>query len=104
MASDWETLRFVLRCFTDSDGIAYRKMMGEWLLYRCGKVIGGIYDNRLLVKSTPGVCAFFPDLPRVRPYPGAKEMHLVKLPEDKVRLARLLGILVGELPASGKQP
>lgn len=61
-----------------SEGISYRRMMGEYIIYYSGKVVGGIYDDRFLVKVTKSSKAILPDAPRELPYEGAKPMILVE--------------------------
>ena len=75
MASSKEYLDFVLE---QCDGLSARAMMGEYILYYGGKIVGGIYDNRFLVKPTPSAVALMPNAPRELPYEGAKEMLLVE--------------------------
>ena len=69
MASSKEYLTFVLDQLSGLDGIAYRAMMGEFILYFRNKVVGGIYDDRLLVKPVPAALALMPGAPRELPYP-----------------------------------
>jgi len=78
-------------------------MMGEYLLYYGGKVVGGIYDDRLLVKPTPSAAARMPEAPRQLPYPGAKEMLLVENPEDRAFLRQLFAAMQDELPPPKKK-
>ena len=80
------------------DGLSARAMMGEFVLYYCGKVVGGVYDNRLLVKPTPSAKKMMPDAPMELPYEGAKEMLLVENMEDKVFLQSLFAVIAEELP------
>ena len=80
-----------------------RKMMGEYLLYMDGKLFGGIYDDRLLVKPTPSALSLMPGAVREQPYPGAKEMLLVENVEDTVFLETLLTAMWGELPEPDKK-
>ena len=75
-----------------------RAMMGEYVLYFRGRVFGGIYDDRLLVKPVPAALEKIPDAPREIPYPGAKEMLLVEEVEDREFLQELLEAMFGELP------
>ena len=77
MASDRGYLEFILEQLADLDGVRARAMMGEYILYYRDRVIGGIYDDRLLVKSTPGAAAYMPSATEELPYPGAKPMLLV---------------------------
>ncbi len=79
MPSSREYLTFVLDQLSGLKDVSHRAMMGEYLLYVRGRVVvGGIYDDRLLVKPTPAALALLPDAPRELPYPGAKEMLLVE--------------------------
>ena len=95
MSSSKVYLDFVLeKC----DGLRARAMMGEYVLYYGGKVVGGIYDNRLLVKPTPSAVALLPDAPRELPYEGAKEMLLIEDIENKDLLRDLFEAMCSELP------
>ena len=78
MASTQEYRDYILDQLTGLEGISCRAMMGEYLLYCQGKLVGGIYDNRLLVKPTASAVRLLPDAPRELPYEGAKEMLLVR--------------------------
>ena len=71
------------------EDVAFRKMMGEYVLYYRGKVIGGIYDDRLLLKPTEAAAALMTDPGTETPYPGAKEMLFVNEPENGELLKRL---------------
>ena len=99
MASGKEYLSFVLDQLSSLDGISYKAMMGEFIIYCRGRITGGIYDDRLLVKATPSALRLMPDAQRVSPYPGAKEMLLVEEVEDKDFLHDLLEAMYDELPA-----
>mgnify|MGYP006319387731 CR=1 FL=1 len=96
MASSKEYVDFILE---QCEGLSARAMMGEYVLYHCGKVIGGVYDNRLLVKPTPSAKKQMPNAPMELPYEGAKEMLLVENMEDKAFLQSLLAAIAEELPA-----
>lgn len=98
MASKKEYLAFILELLSPLDGVAYRRMMGEYILYYQGKIIGGIYDDRFLVKRTPAAGALMPDAAPQTPYPGAKEMLLVDNVDDPAFLKRLLRAMADELP------
>lgn len=100
MASSKEYLDFVLET---CGGLSARAMMGEYVLYYGGKVVGGIYDNRLLVKPVPSAVAMLPDAPRELPYEGAKEMLLVEEVEDRELLTRLFSAMYEELPEPKKK-
>lgn len=100
MSSKKEYLDFVL---DQCSGLSARAMMGEYVLYYGGKVIGGIYDNRFLVKPTPSALAWMPDAPLELPYKGAKEMLLVENIEDRAFLSKLLAAMCEELPEPRKR-
>lgn len=103
MASSKEYLNYILEQLSDLDSIAYRAMMGEYVLYFQGKVFGGIYDNRFLVKDTKSARAIMPRAELELPYEGAKKMLLVDNVEDKAFLAELLNSMVSELPSPRKK-
>ena len=95
MASSKEYLDFILE---QCDSLSARAMMGEFVLYYGGKVVGGVYDNRLLVKPTPSAKKLMPNAPMELPYEGAKEMVLVENMEDKDFLKSLFTVIAEELP------
>lgn len=103
MASSKEYLAFVLEQLSEIEDITYRAMMGEYIIYYRGKVIGGIYDDRFLVKPTKTVEAMMPDANRELPYEGAKEMLLVDDVENRAFLKDLLEAMYSELPAPKKK-
>ncbi len=103
MPSNKEYLIFVLEQLTDLDGISYRGMMGEYILYFRGKVIGGIYDNRLLVKPVPSAIALTPKVTYGSPYAGAKALLLVDDIDNKKFLCDLFRSMYDELPAPKKK-
>ena len=98
MATKREYLDYVLEQLSGVDGISHRAMMGEYILYIPGRVFGGIYDDRLLLKPTASACALLPDAPREIPYEGAKEMLLAD-PDERDRLALVIQAMLPELPA-----
>jgi len=98
MASSKEYLDYVLEQLSMTDGISFRPMMGEYILYIGGKIFGGIYDDRFLVKPTPSARALMPDAEEEIPYEGAKPMLLVGDIDSREFLKRLLGAMVPELP------
>ena len=102
MASRKEYLDYVLEQLSDLEGVTHRAMMGEYLLYYQGKLFGGVYDDRLLVKPVPAARALLPDAPEEAPYEGAKPMLLVEDMEDSALLARLVTAMEPELPAPKK--
>ena len=103
MASSREYLDFVLEQLSELDGVTYRAMMGEYILYLRGKVVGGIYDDRFLVKPTPSAAAMMPGAERELPYPGGREMLLVDNVESRDFLRELLEAMYDELPAPKKK-
>ena len=84
-------------------GIEHRAMMGEYLLYIGGRLFGGIYDDRLLVKPIPAALELIPDAAREVPYPGAKEMLLVDRVDDSEFLCRLVTEMYDGLPEVRKK-
>lgn len=98
MATSREYLDFILEQLSEVDGITYKQMMGEYILYRNGRIIGGIYDDRFLVKPTESAKAMMPDAEMELPYAGAKEMLLVDNVDNRGFLARLITAMYDELP------
>ena len=103
MASTKEYLDYILDQLSLVDGITHRAMMGEYILYVNGKIFGGIYDDRLLVKPTKSALAKMPEAPRELPYEGAKEMLLVEDVDNREFLRGLVTAMYGELPAPKKR-
>ncbi|WP_295154697.1 TfoX/Sxy family protein [uncultured Ruminococcus sp.] len=103
MASDKEYLGYVLEQLSATEEISYRPMMGEFIIYCKGKVVGGIYDNRFLVKPTASAKRLLPNATYELPYEGAKEMLLVDIIDDKERLKELLEAVADDLPAPKKK-
>jgi TfoX/Sxy family transcriptional regulator of competence genes len=103
MATDREYLEYVKEQLSEVEGVSFRPMMGEYILYTGGKVAGGIYDNRLLVKPTASAKALMPDAPYELPYEGAKEMLLVDDLDDRQFLRELLTAMYEELPEKKKK-
>ena len=83
--------------------ISYKTMMGEYIIYYRGKIVGGIYDDRFLVKPTESAVSMMPSADRELPYEGAKEMLLVDDVEDREFLKELLETMYDELPAQKKR-
>ena len=98
MASTKEYLNFVIEQLSGMDEISYRAMMGEYILYYRGRVFGGIYDNRLLVKPVPTAMKLMPDATMELPYDGAKEMILVDDVDNREFLCKLVESMWEELP------
>lgn len=103
MASSKDYLEYVLDQLSSLDDISYRAMMGEYIIYYQGKIVGGIYDDRFLVKPTKSALDLMPDASRELPYEGAKEMLLVEDIDDRDFLNELLNAIVYELPAPKKK-
>ena len=103
MASRRSYLDFVLDQLAALEEVTQRQMMGEYLLYYRGRLFGGVYDDRLLVKPVPAALALLPDAPRERPYPGAAEMLLVENVDDRAFLTALVRAMETELPAPGRR-
>lgn len=99
MASSKEYLDFILGQLSDLDEITYRAMMGEFIIYYRGKIVGGIYDDRLLVKPVKAVIRTMPTATYELLYEGAKEMLLVDEVDNKEFLTSLFNAMYEELPA-----
>ena len=98
MASSREYLDFIMDQLYGLENVSYRAMMGEFIIYYRGKIVGGIYDNRFLVKPTRSALAMMPDGEMDIPYEGAKEMLLVDDVENGEFLRKLLTAMYDELP------
>ena len=98
MASSKDYLTFVLEQLSDLDSISYRTMMGEYILYYRDKIVGGIYDDRLLVKPVSSAISLMPTATYELPYEGAKEMLLVEEVDQKEFLTGLFHAMYDELP------
>lgn len=98
MASSKEYLQFILEQLSDLQEITYRAMMGEFIIYYHGKIVGGIYDNRLLVKPTKSAVTYMPTVTYAIPYENAKEMLLVEEVDNKDFLSNLFNAMYDELP------
>ncbi|MBO7348375.1 MAG: TfoX/Sxy family protein [Spirochaetales bacterium] len=103
MASSREYLDFILEQLSDVEGISYRSMMGEYLIYCKNKLVGGIYDDRFLVKPTKAAITLMPEAQMEIPYDGAKAMLLVDNVENRQFLRELLEVMYDELPAPNKK-
>ena len=99
MASSKEYLDFVLGQLSELDDITYRAMMGEFIIYYRGRIVGGIYDDRLLVKPTEAAISYLPTASYETPYEGAKEMLLVDEVDNRELLTGLFNAMYEELPA-----
>ena len=98
MASSKEYMDFIKEQLAGADGVTYRAMMGEYIVYCRGKIVGGVYDDRFLVKPTRSARAMMPDAPLELPYDGAKEMLLVDNVDDREFLRGLVEAVYGGLP------
>ena len=98
MASTKDYADFILEQLSSLDEITARKMMGEYILYYREKIIGGIYDNRFLVKITPSAQEKMPDAPLSLPYEGVKAMLLVDNVDNRDFLKELVLAMYDELP------
>ena len=103
MASSRDFLEFVLEQLSSLSDITYRAMMGEFILYYKGKIVGGIYDNRLLIKPSPSALRMLPDASMETPYDGGTNMLMVEDVEDRDLLIRLFNAMYPELPEPTKK-
>ena len=98
MASSKEYLAYISEQISRLEDIRYRAMMGEYILYYREKVVGGIYDDRFLIKNVTSARESMPDASLEKPYEGAKEMLLVDDVENKEFLKNLFEAMYDELP------
>ena len=103
MASSKGYLDFILEQISGLEDVSHRAMMGEYIIYYRGKVVGGIYDDRFLVKPTKSAISMMPNADMELPYDGAKEMLLVGDVENKELLRELIEAMYEELPAPKKK-
>ena len=103
MASSKEYLEFILEQLAELEEITYRAMMGEYILYYRGKIVGGIYDDRLLIKPVKSAISLMRDATYELPYEGAKEMLLVDDVDNKDFLTQLFNAMYEELPNPNKK-
>ena len=103
MASSKEYLDFVLEQLSELDEVSFRAMMGEYILYYRGRVFGGIYDDRLLIKPVPSAVKLMPDATMEIPYDGAKEMILADDIDNREFLCKLVRSMWEELPEKKKK-
>lgn len=100
MASSKEYLGFILEQLSELTDITYKSMMGEYIIYYQGKIVGGIYDDRFLVKPVKSAIKLMPNADYELPYEGAKKMLLVDDVDNKDFLVELFNSMYEELPAS----
>ena len=103
MASTKEYMEYILEQLSDLEDISYRSMMGEYIIYYRGKIIGGIYDDRFLVKPVKSAMAMMKDAEMELPYEGAKEMILVEDVENREFLKELVEAMYDDLPSPRKK-
>ena len=103
MASSKEYLEFIMEQLARLEDVSWRAMMGEYIIYYRGKIVGGIYDDRFLVKPVEAAKAMMPEAELEQPYEGAKEMLLVDDVDDREFLCELLEAMYDELPAPKKK-
>ena len=99
MSTDKEYLEYILEQLSELNEISYRAMMGEYIIYYQGKIVGGIYDDRFLVKPVKSAIKLMPNADYELPYEGAKEMLLVDDVDNKDFLVELFNSMYEELPA-----
>lgn len=99
MASSKEYLDFILEQLSELNNITYKAMMGEYIIYYQGKIVGGIYDDRFLVKPVKSASKLMPNAGYELPYEGAMEMLLVEDVDNKDFLVELFNAMYEELPA-----
>ena len=104
MASSREYLDFILEQLSGLEDVSWRGMMGEFILYYKGRIAGGIYDDRLLVKPVKAARELMPEAEEELPYEGAKPMLLVDNVDNREFLTKLLTAMYPELSVSRPKP
>ena len=102
MASEKEYLEFIMEQLSELDDVIYRAMMGEYIIYYRDRIVGGIYDDRFLVKPVKAALEMMPDAQKQLPYEGAKEMLVVDDVENRSFLTELIEAMYDELPVPKK--
>lgn len=103
MASSKEFLEYILEQLSEVEGITYRAMMGEYIIYYKGRFVGGIYDDRLLIKPVKSAIDYVSDIRYEVPYEGAKEMILIEEVDNKEYLTELFKAIYDDLPTPKKK-
>ncbi|MBR3628774.1 MAG: TfoX/Sxy family protein [Elusimicrobia bacterium] len=103
MSSSKQYLEFILEQLSNLEDVTYRAMMGEYIIYYKRKIIGGIYDDRFLVKPTKSAVTMMPNASMEPPYKGAKEMLLVDELDNKNFIVKLFNAMYDELPLQKKK-
>ena len=103
MASSIEYLDYVMEQLSGLEDISYRPMMGEYIIYYQSKIVGGIYDDRFLVKPTESARWLMPEASLELPYEGGREMLSVDVIDDREALKELLDAMYDELPEPKKR-
>ena len=103
MATSRSYIEFIMDQLSGLEDVTCRAMMGEYIIYCRGKIVGGVYDDRFLVKPTPSAEAMMPGAARELPYEGAKEMLLVDDVDSREFLMELVEAVCGDLPEPKKR-
>ena len=94
MATSKDYFEFVLELLREVDNVSFKKMMGEYILYKDNVIFGGVYDNRFLVKKAPSLGAYH--LKEQIPYPSAKAMLLIDS-EDPDEIKEIVDLIIKDL-------
>ena len=90
---------YVRECFSAAGDIVIKSMMGGYLVYLNGKLIGDICDNELFLKRTPTSDRLLADSELRYPYEGSKTlMYVFDRFEDTALVLELLDGMYTELP------
>ena len=103
MPSTQSYMDYIMDQLSGLEGVSKRAMMGEYIIYYKGKIVGGIYDDRFLVKPTKSAVSMMPGAERELPYEGAKEMLLADNVDDRAFLEALLNAVYEDLPEAKKR-
>ncbi len=106
MASQRDTLDFILEQVACVPRVTFRKMFGEFAIYVDGKVVAFLCDDKLFLKPTKAGGEFIVNVQEGFPYPGSKPHFFIsgELWDDSLWLSRLFVITSTEVLPSVKKP
>lgn len=103
MATSKDFLDYILDNLSEVEGISYRQMMGEYIIYMNGRIAAYVCDNRLLIKPVASAVRLMPDAKYEPPYDGAKEMFLCEDTDNREFLTELFNAIEPELAMPKKK-
>ena len=102
MATSREYIEFVCEQLQDIDGVTYKKMFGEYMVYVHGKPLLLVCDNTVMIKKLPELAALMQGAPEDFPYEGAK-LHYVLDIENRELTRKAVEVLSQCIPLPKKK-